>query len=131
MPVKLDFPDKNSRIHFEKSLRKHCNLKAQMALPKQIWKYQSSYLRAMRERHVGRVVMVRTDTASMSLVAFTKDEGGSVWERCPGMWPIPRGIMLPGFNVVSRIELPPVSDTSNGDDEAMLVAATIGAESQP
>ena len=131
MPVKLDFPDKNSRIHFEKSLRKHCNLKAQMALPKQIWKYQSAYLRAMRERHAGKVVMVRTDAASMSLVAFTKDEGGNVWERCPGMWPIPRGIMLPGFNVDSRIELPLASDTSNGDVEAMLVAATIGAESQP
>ncbi len=40
MPVKLDFPDKNTRIHFEKTVRKHCNLKASISLPKPIRKYQ-------------------------------------------------------------------------------------------
>ena len=75
--------------------------------------------------------MVRVDTAAMSLVAHTKDEGDMTWTRCPGDWPIPRGILLPGFPPVNRIELGPVGDTSNGEDEAMLVAATIGAESQP
>jgi hypothetical protein len=28
MPVKLDFPDRNTRIHFESIVRKHCNLKS-------------------------------------------------------------------------------------------------------
>jgi hypothetical protein len=41
MPVKLDFPDKNTRIHFERTLRKHCNLKANISLPDPIRKYQS------------------------------------------------------------------------------------------
>jgi hypothetical protein len=95
MPVKLDFPDRNARIHFERTLKKQCNLKATISLPTQIWKYQSLYLKAMRERHVGKVVMVRPDTAAMSLVAFIKEEGDARWTRCRGSWPIPRGIMLP------------------------------------
>jgi hypothetical protein len=36
MPVKLDFPDKNTRLHFERTLRKHCGIKASMSLPFQI-----------------------------------------------------------------------------------------------
>jgi hypothetical protein len=129
MPVKLDFPDRNTRIHFERTLKKHCNLKATISLPTQIWKYQSLYLKAMRERHVGKVVMVRPDTAAMSLVAFVKEDGDARWTRCPGSWPIPRGIMLPDFVIPNRIDLPLVGDAELGDEEAM--AASIGAESQP
>jgi hypothetical protein len=78
MPVRLDFPDRNTRIHFERTVRKHCNLKATMSLPAPIRKYQGLYLQAMRERHRGKTVMVRTDTASLSLIAFTKQEGDRV-----------------------------------------------------
>jgi hypothetical protein len=131
MPVKLDFPDRNTRIHFERTLKKHCNLKATISLPPTIWKYQSLYLKAMRERHAGKVVMVRPDIASMSLVAFLKEEGDPRWTRCPGSWPIPRGIMLPDYVVPNRIDLPMVDDSELGDEDAMLVAASIGAESQP
>jgi hypothetical protein len=49
MPVKLDFPDRNTRIHFEKTLREDCNLLASISLPPTIRKYQSLYLSAMRE----------------------------------------------------------------------------------
>ncbi len=131
MPVKLDFPDRNTRIHCERTLKKHCNLKATISLPPNIWKYQSLYLKAMRERHAGKVVMVRPDIASMSLVAFLKEEGDLRWTRCPGSWPIPRGIMLPDYVVPNRIDLPMVDDSELGDEDAMLVAASIGAESQP
>jgi hypothetical protein len=131
MPVKLDFPDKNTRIHFERTLRQNCKQKAQMSLPNKIWKYQTAYRTALKEKYPGKVVMVRVDTAAMSLVAHTKDEGDVTWTRCPGDWPLPRGIMLPGFPLVTRVDLSPVGDTVAGGDEAMLVAATIGAESQP
>jgi hypothetical protein len=131
MPVKLDFPDRNTRIHFERTLKKHCNIKATISLPTPIWKYQSLYLKAMRERHVGKVVMVRPDIASMSLLAFLKEEGDTKWTQCPGSWPIPRGIMLPDYVVPNRIDLPMVADNELGDEDAMLVAASIGAESQP
>jgi hypothetical protein len=132
MPVRLDFPDRNTRIHFEKTLRKHCGIKASMSLPFQIRKYQGLFLSAMKSRYVGRVVTVRPDTANMSLVAFMKEEDGGGWSRCRESVPIPRGIMLPGFSFPNRVDLPGGDDQGMGDDdEALLVAASIGAESQP
>jgi hypothetical protein len=132
MPVKLDFPDRNTRIHFERTLRKHCNLKATISLPTTIRKYQSLYLNAVREHHRGKVVMVRPDTANMSLVTLVKEEGGGAWVHCPGGHPIPRDIMLPGYKLPNRIDIPLAEVPELGDnDDAMLVAASIGAESQP
>jgi hypothetical protein len=131
MPVKLDFPDKNTRIHFERTLRKHCNLKATISLPAPIRKYQGLYLQAMRERHRGKCVMVRPDTASLSLGAFITEDGDRAWTRCPGHHPIPRGIMLPDFAMPNRIGLPAGAATDEMDNEDdILVAASIGAKSQ-
>jgi hypothetical protein len=68
----------------------------------------------------------------MSLVAFMKEEGGGGWSRCQESVPILRGIMLPGFAFPNRVDLPGAADPGIGDnDEALLVAASIGAESQP
>jgi hypothetical protein len=132
MPVKLDFPDRNTRIHFERTVRKHCDLKASISLPTPIRKYQGMYLQALTERHRGKFVMVRPDIASLGLIAFVKEEGDRSWTRCPGYHAIPRGIMLPDFTLPNHIDLPSGSlmDQSDGDDE-LLVAASIGAESQP
>jgi hypothetical protein len=132
MPVKLDFPDRNTRIHFERTLRKQCNLKANISLPTTIRKYQALYLKAMRDHLPGRAVMVRPDTASLSLVTLVKEEGGSAWLRCPGGHPIPRDIMLPSYKLPNRVDVPAAEVPELGDSEdAMLVAASIGAESQP
>jgi hypothetical protein len=131
MPVKLEFPDKNTRIHFEKTLRKYCKLKASISLPVQIRKFQSMFLTAMRSRYPGRVVMARPDTASLSLIAFMKEEGASAWTRCQEKVPIPRGIMLPGATLPNWVELPPVASHGFGDgDDELLIEASIGAESQ-
>jgi hypothetical protein len=85
----------------------------------------------MRERHVGRVVTARPDTSSLSFIAFMKEEGGNGWSRCRESVPIPRGIMLPGYVFPNHVDLPMVADDMGDDDEALLVAASIGAESQP
>ncbi len=133
MPVKLDFPDRNTRIHFERTLRKHCGMKASMSLPFQIRRYQSLFLKAMKNRYADRTIMVRPDTSTLSLVAFMKNEGGSGWWRCRESLAIPRGIMLPTFEIPNRVELPTVDSDHMGavdDDDALLVEASIGAESQ-
>jgi hypothetical protein len=131
MPVKLDFPDRNTRIHFERTLRKQCNLKATISLPTPIRKYQALYLKALKEHLPGRAVMVRPDTASLSLITLVKEEGGGAWRRCPGGHPIPRDIMLPGYKLPNRVDVPAMEVPELGDnDDAMLVAASIGAESQ-
>jgi hypothetical protein len=73
--------------------------------------------------------MARPDTASLSLVAFMKEEGA--WTRCQEKVPIPRGIMLPGATLPNRVELPPAAAHGFGDaDDELLVEAYIGAESQ-
>jgi hypothetical protein len=132
MPVRLDFPDRNTRIHFEKTLRKHCGLRATMSLPFQIRKYQNLFLSALRSRYVGRTISARPDTPTMSFVAFMKNEDGSGWSRCRETLPIPRGIMLPDFVFPNRVPLPGGTESGIGDDdEDLLVAASIGAESQP
>jgi hypothetical protein len=132
MPVKLDFPDKNTRSHFERTLRKHCKIKATMSLPFPLRKYQSLFLSALRERYSGRFITARPDIPSLSMVAFMKEEDGHGWKRCPETVPIPRGIMLPGYSVPNRVELPAVVGAGTGDDDdALLVEASITAESQP
>jgi hypothetical protein len=131
MPVKLDFPDRNTRIHFERTVRKHCGMKASMSLPFQIRRYQSLFYKAMKARYPDRIVMVRPDTPSLAFVAFVKNEGGSGWSRCRETVPIPKGIMLPSYTFPNRVDLPTVADDEMGmGDDALLLEATIGAESQ-
>jgi hypothetical protein len=132
MPVKLDFPDRNTRIHFERTLRRHCGMKASMSLPFEIRKYQGLFYKAMKNRYPDRIVMVRPDTPSLSFVAFMKNEGGSGWTRCRETVAIPKGIMLPNFVYPNRVDLPAVGgdEMGEGDDDALLVEASIGAESQ-
>jgi hypothetical protein len=133
MPVKLDFPDRNTRIHFERTLRKQCDMKASISLPFQIRRYQSLFHKALKERYVDRIITVRPDTPTLSLVAFMKNEGAAGWSRCRETLVIPRGIMLPNFIFPNRVDLPTVEGAGMGvgdDDDALLVEASIGAESQ-
>ncbi len=131
MPVKLDFPDRDTRIHFEKTLRKHCGMKATISLPFQIRQYQALFLDALRNPYKGRAISARPDTSTLSMVAFMKNEDDRGWSRCRETVPIPRGILLPGAAIPSRVDLPVVVDNNRADDdEALLVEASISAESQ-
>jgi hypothetical protein len=131
MPVKLDFPDRDTRIHFEKTLRKHCGIKATISLPFEIRRFQALFLGALRDRYKGRAITARPDTATLSMVAFMKNEGDRGWSRCRETVPIPRGILLPGAAIPSRVDLPVLTDTDRDDsDDALLVEASISAESQ-
>jgi hypothetical protein len=105
MPIKVDFPDRNTRINFERVMRRHCGLRVSMSLPKPIRKYQGLFLKALRERYAGRAVMARPDVSSMTLVAFHKKDGDKRWERCPESVPIPSGIMLPDFSMPGSVTL--------------------------
>jgi hypothetical protein len=112
-------------------------MKASMSLPFQFRRYQSLFLKGMKDRYAGRVVTVRPDTPTLSLVAFMKNEEGGGWSKCRESVPIPRGIMLPNFAIPNRVDLPAEPTVGAGidpavgdEDDAMLVAASIGAESQ-
>jgi hypothetical protein len=106
MPIKVDFPDRGTRINFERVMRKHCGLRVTMSLPPPIRRFQGLFLKAMKERYRGQVVMARAEISSMSMVAFHKMEGDTKWERCSESVPIPTGIMLPDFVMPGSVPLP-------------------------
>jgi hypothetical protein len=108
MPIKFKFEDRDSRIHFETTMRKYCTLRASMSLPYAIRKEQAAFQRAVRERYSGEVTTVRVDTLSMSLQAFKKAEGEKKWTKCPERVPLPPGILLPGYNPREHFVLPPL-----------------------
>jgi hypothetical protein len=122
MPVKLRFEDRNSRLHFERTVKSVCGLRATMSLPKPIREEQAVFLRAIKERYPGRIVTARPDIATLRLVAFHKLHGEGKWQKCAESVSIPHGILLPGYNVRKEIVLPPIVTEPNA------VTAVIGTD---
>jgi hypothetical protein len=68
----------------------------------------------------------------MLMVAFMKNEGDRGWSRCRETVPIPRGILVPGSVIPNRVDLSVVAGAGRvDDDDALLLEASISAESQP
>jgi hypothetical protein len=82
MPIKFRFEDRDSRIHFETSVRKYCTLKASMSLPKPIREEQAAFAKIVRERYPGEIVAVRVDTLGLELRAYRKLDGQKQWTKC-------------------------------------------------
>jgi hypothetical protein len=120
MPVKLRFDDRNSRVHFEKSMREYCNLRANISLPKPIRLEQAAFLSSLRERYPGDAVTVRPDTASGYLYALRKEGGAGPWLKCSERLHLSPGIMLPTFVPRKTISLAPAVEV--GEAGEMLVA---------
>jgi hypothetical protein len=128
MPIRLDFPDKGTRINFERTMRSKCNIRAGMSLPAPIRNFQSLFLKALRERYPGKIITARPDIATLSLVAVMKNDGGPGWSRCPETQEIPKGIMLPGFVIPTRIILPaPLQTNEDGDCDGVSSVAVAEA----
>jgi hypothetical protein len=108
MPIKLKFDDRNTHLHFEKTIKSVCGLRAVMSLPKNIREEQSLFAKALRDRYKDEMVTVRPDLAKLHFIAFKKGHTDKWWERCSETMPIPHGIVLPDYKVRGSIELPPV-----------------------
>jgi hypothetical protein len=127
MPIKLKFEDRNSRLHFERSVKSTCGLRAVMSLPKNIRDEQSLFAKALRDRYRGELVTVRPDVDSLHFIAFKKKATDKRWERCSETMAIPHGILLSGYRVRSDITLPPLIDVM--DDGAMETACVVPGDS--
>jgi hypothetical protein len=112
MPVKLRFDDRNTRLHFERSIKQYCGLRAVMSLPKSVREEQSAFVRALKDRYPGEIVTARPDMGSLHFVAFHKFDKGTKWEKCSETVPIPHGIMLPGYTARKSIPLPENATTT-------------------
>jgi hypothetical protein len=75
----------------------------------------AAFRKALECRHVGQIIMVRPDIASLSFTAFRKNDGDARWTACQETLPIPLGIMLPGFRVSDTIDLPEAAVAGGGD----------------
>jgi hypothetical protein len=126
MPIKLKFEDRNSRLHFERSIKTTCGLRAVMSLPKNIRDEQSLFAKALRDRYREEMVTVRPDVGSLHFIAFKKKATEKRWARCSESMPIPYGILLSGYKVRTTVTLPPLVDVT---DAAMEDVTTSPPES--
>jgi hypothetical protein len=115
MPIKLKFEDRNSRLHFERSVKATCGLRAVMSLPKNIREEQSLFAKALRERYHDEMVTVRPDIGSLHFIAFRKKATEKRWTKCSESMAIPHGILLSGYKVRSSVTLPPTVDMADSE----------------
>jgi hypothetical protein len=123
MPIKLRFEDRNSRLHFERTIKASCGLRAVMSLPKALREEQGLFSKALRDRYPGEMISVRPDVGTLHFVAFRKNSTEKRWTKCCETIPIPPGVALPNYKVRSAIVLPPVVTVAAAVDMAPAVAA--------
>jgi hypothetical protein len=95
MPIKLEFPDKSSRIHFERVMREKCKIKAAMSLPFGIRKEAEKVRNIALELFPGEIVMVRAESDGQKFAVFHKKDGEKKWIRSSDTYPIPVSAVLP------------------------------------
>jgi len=93
MPIKLEFDDRNARIHFERTMLAQCNLRASISLPKSVRIAQNKFHEIIRAKYPDEITMVRTDTLRLTFNAFHKAEGGPKWLPCLECENIPLDIL--------------------------------------
>jgi hypothetical protein len=123
MPVKFKFDYRNSRIHFEKSMRDHCNFRAGISLPKPVRLEQAAFLSALRERYPHDAITVRLDIRSAFLYALRKVGGEGAWVGCLERLSLSPSIMLPNFVPRKSMTMTPLivegSSIDNGAAETL------------
>jgi hypothetical protein len=81
MPVKLSFPDRSSRIHFERIMRTECDLRASMSIPKQVRGTYSDFNRKMREKYPDTPLSIRINAEKLCLEVYLKVDGEGAWKQ--------------------------------------------------
>jgi hypothetical protein len=107
MPVKFKFDDRNTRIHFEKTMRDVCNLRAGISLPKPVRLEQAAFLSALKEKYPNDAITVRPDIGAAALYALRKVGGEGSWINCQERLVLSPGIMLPTFVPRKMVALAP------------------------
>ena len=88
MPVRLEFEDRSGRLHFERTMREKCGLKASMSLPLGLRVAQKHALTAVKRDYPGMICMVRPEVESLSFIAFVKNDGERKWTAVSDKLPI-------------------------------------------
>jgi hypothetical protein len=95
LPIKLEFPDRGSRIHFERTMREKCKIRASMSLPPGIRKEAEKYRQTLLAKFPGEIVMVRAESDGLCFAGFHKVDGVGKWIRDSDTCRIPLSAVLP------------------------------------
>jgi hypothetical protein len=93
LPIKLEFEDRGARIHFERTMRERCGIRASMSLPQPVRDAQKKFLESLKPSYPDQIVVVRVDTQKLRFNAFHKVDGAPEWIRCAESRGIPFNIM--------------------------------------
>ena len=88
MPVKLSFEDRSERIHFERTLREKCGIRATISLPYGVREEQKKFHNLLKEKYSDQLVMSRPDSNKLAFIAFTKTDGDRQWTKVNDTFPI-------------------------------------------
>ena len=108
MPIKLEFEDRGARIHFERTVKERCGIRATMSLPYNVREAQKKFHATMRDLYEGEIIMVRVDTEKLRFVAFHKFDQGPKWNPCFEYEDIPHDILSRDMGPPARVAFPPV-----------------------
>ena len=114
MPIRLEFEDRGARIHFERTIRAHCGIRATMSLPQPIREAQSKFYSAIQACYENEIVMVRVDTEKLRFVAFHKEDKGPKWLECPEWEGIPYDILTRESTAGGVRSAPPLINVGGG-----------------
>jgi hypothetical protein len=113
MPVKVVFPDRNSRINFERTLSDEAGMRASQSYPKQIRHEMTLFRKALLDRYDGHLIMTRpAPLPALELIAFIKKDGDPKWKKLEETHPLPLNLMLSSYSPPNHIVLPERVDES-------------------
>lgn len=81
MPIKLSFPDRDSRIYFEQTIKRNCGVSSKMDLPKNLRTASAEFGAGLRTKYPGKIIVVKTEVRKKLFTAITKKNGEQSWER--------------------------------------------------
>ena len=117
VPIKLTFPDKDTRMNFERTVRANTGLKVSQSLPPVLRGQMAAFRRALEGKYKGDLIMTRPDPHRLEFVAYRKEGGAGKWDQLPDTYQIPPQCMLPGFKSPDVIVLPPCGAATDGGSE--------------
>ena len=123
VPIRLTFSDRETRMHFERTIRTNTGLKASQSLPPVLRSQMAAFRKALEARYEGDMIMTRPDSIRLEFTAYRREGGVGKWISLPEVYQIPPQCMLPGYVAPDTIELPMAAGVVAGAEggDAMAV----------
>lgn len=97
LPTKLKFTDKESRIHFENTLKKIKGPRMVKSYPQAIRKEMQTLTEMARSFNPHKFISVCPNPVTLTFGIYTKGKDDSKWERQGSPLAIPLGVLSPNF----------------------------------